>query len=64
MKIHIIAGEVVVPGLAAFLGGQTYEVPAEIGKMLVERNQAEEVTPEKEIDEKPESPSKKVQQAK
>lgn len=48
MKIHIIAGEVVVPGNDAFLMGQTYEVPAEIGKMLVERGQAEEVLPEKE----------------
>lgn len=44
MKIHITKGDVVVPGLDAFLGGQTYEVPAETGKMLVERGQAEEVS--------------------
>lgn len=60
MKIHIIVGEVVVPGLDAFLGGQTYDVPAETGKMLVERGQAEEVAPEKGQSAKPETPSKKV----
>lgn len=60
MKIHIIADNVVVPGVDAFLGGQTYIVPAELGKMLVERNQAEEVEDPKSEETAPSTPSKKV----
>lgn len=63
MKIHIITGDVVIPGLDAFLGGETYEVPAEIGQTLIERNQAEEVLSDKTT-KKTDTNSKKVREDK